>query len=230
MDQKYKTPDIVAIVARGGLGMIPVLGPLAAEIVGGIIPNQRLDRLEDTVARLEAMLEPDEKRLFESKMNDPEFIDLFEEAMLQSTRALTEERRENIAKLLKRGMTDEERGHQSKRRLFEVFASVNDTEAIILTAQAYDPNGESGFWDRHESILNPPTRTIGSSLAPWDSEAAMMSSVYVQHLTSLGLVSGQEPGVVGTIGDTAPSGVRLTPFGWQLVKYLVDAPEVDFSE
>lgn len=226
MGEKYKAPDILAIVAKGGLGAIPYVGPLAAEIIGGIIPNQRLDRLEDTVKRLEAMLDEDGVASFKSKMDDPDFIDLFEEAMLQAARALTDERRENIARLLKNGMLDEERSHQSKRRMLEFFERINDTEIIILMAQAYDPKSESEFWKKHEDILYPPQSTIGLPLEPSEVESTMMSKVYIQNLVNLGLVSRSSLGAWSEEGDADPSNVKLTTFGWQMVKYLADSDEV----
>ena len=41
-----KGTDIATILSKGLVGAIPFVGPLAAEIVGAIIPNQRIDRLE----------------------------------------------------------------------------------------------------------------------------------------------------------------------------------------
>ena len=41
-----KGTDIAMILSKGLVGAIPFVGPLAAEIVGAIIPNQRIDRLE----------------------------------------------------------------------------------------------------------------------------------------------------------------------------------------
>jgi hypothetical protein len=38
--------DVAAVIGKGLLGAIPFVGPLAAEIVGIIIPNQRLEHNE----------------------------------------------------------------------------------------------------------------------------------------------------------------------------------------
>lgn len=38
--------DIPKILAKGIFGTIPIAGPLISEIVGSLIPNQRMDRIE----------------------------------------------------------------------------------------------------------------------------------------------------------------------------------------
>jgi len=41
--------NVAAILGKGMVGAIPIIGPLAAEIVGAVIPNQRVDRIETLV-------------------------------------------------------------------------------------------------------------------------------------------------------------------------------------
>jgi hypothetical protein len=38
--------DVASIILKGTLGAVPFVGPLAAEIIGTLIPNQRLSRIE----------------------------------------------------------------------------------------------------------------------------------------------------------------------------------------
>jgi len=51
-----KGTDISAIIGKGLLGAIPFVGPMAAEIVGAVIPNQRIDRIESLLTLLESKL------------------------------------------------------------------------------------------------------------------------------------------------------------------------------
>ena len=37
--------DIITSLAKGTVGAVPFVGSLVAEIVGNIIPNQRVDRI-----------------------------------------------------------------------------------------------------------------------------------------------------------------------------------------
>ncbi len=47
------TTDYVAALSRGTFGTIPFVGPIAAEIIGHVIPNQRADRIVRFVELLE---------------------------------------------------------------------------------------------------------------------------------------------------------------------------------
>jgi hypothetical protein len=37
--------DILTTSFKGSAGMIPILGPYLAEIIGSLVPNQRIDRI-----------------------------------------------------------------------------------------------------------------------------------------------------------------------------------------
>ena len=50
---KNSKEDIIAIVGKGAVGAIPFVGPMAAEIIGALIPNQRMDRLEQFLKELD---------------------------------------------------------------------------------------------------------------------------------------------------------------------------------
>ncbi|MBU1000959.1 MAG: hypothetical protein KKE73_00365 [Proteobacteria bacterium] len=222
MDKKHKASDIIAIVAKGGLGAIPVIGPLAAEIVGRIIPNQRLDRLEDTLKRFRDNLDDEGLGMFKANMDNPEFIDLFEEAMLQAARALSDDRRENIARILKSGMTDEELNHMTKRRILEAFERTNDAEIILLQSGARKLNEDNEFKKQHEILFHIPDQTItGRPLEPSEAEAATMSKVYLKNLITLGLISDS---------SFEPDFIQLTSFGRQLLKYINNEPDADLDK
>ena len=46
------TTDIVTSLVKGGIGMVPAVGSLIAEIVGNVIPNQRVDRISNCVGQV----------------------------------------------------------------------------------------------------------------------------------------------------------------------------------
>src|ERR1700726_15204 len=47
-----KVPDRIAVALRSAVSLIPVAGGLLAEIISEIIPNQRLDRVENFLLAL----------------------------------------------------------------------------------------------------------------------------------------------------------------------------------
>ena len=56
--------DIATILGKGLGGAIPFVGPLAAEIVGAIIPNQRIERIESLLKILESKIDENDKNFY----------------------------------------------------------------------------------------------------------------------------------------------------------------------
>ncbi len=69
--------DFAVAVAKGTLGAIPGVGGIAAEIVGTLIPRQRLDRIAEFLEILGEKVAGVERDMLEQKMKSEEFIDLF---------------------------------------------------------------------------------------------------------------------------------------------------------
>ncbi len=124
--------DRAVAVAKGVIGALPILGPMFAEIIGSVIPQQRLDRIADVLKRLEERLgEIEQQRLQSSLATDSEAVDLLEEGMVQATRAVSDERRDQIAILLHTTLTDEQLRHAEKRKLWSLLGSLSDVEVLI---------------------------------------------------------------------------------------------------
>ena len=47
------TTDIVAAISKVGVGMVPYVGSILGEIIGNVIPNQRIDRITQFVQHLD---------------------------------------------------------------------------------------------------------------------------------------------------------------------------------
>jgi hypothetical protein len=99
--------DIMAAAARGVAAACPIIGGLISEAVNQIIPHQKLERvinylqmLEGDVSRLKDGLNQIEKHL-----QDNYGIDLFEESLVQASRAVTKERLSRIANLVARSLS-----------------------------------------------------------------------------------------------------------------------------
>ena len=72
--------------------------------------SSKLKLLEDKIKYLD-------RDLIESRFTSEEFADLLEDALPYAARALSEERREYIANLLKNCLTHEELDHAGKKKL-----------------------------------------------------------------------------------------------------------------
>jgi hypothetical protein len=100
------TPRDSAVAAlRGIVGAIPGAGPALAEL-----STMFLTLLADRLKRLETV---DLAR----KLRQPESIDLFEDGAYQAARALSEERREQIARLVADSISGERRDYLESKRV-----------------------------------------------------------------------------------------------------------------
>ena len=54
MDIDVRKKDVVASVLKGYLSGLPVLGPIVAEMIDDLIPNQRIDRIASLLKVLES--------------------------------------------------------------------------------------------------------------------------------------------------------------------------------
>lgn len=82
MTKIIEKPDIATIFTKGIVGAIPFVGPLAAEIVGTTIPNQRMDRIEKFLEKLEQKIKKMDQEKVKESIEKPESVDLFEDAFI----------------------------------------------------------------------------------------------------------------------------------------------------
>ena len=180
--------DIITIISKGALGAIPFVGPLAAEIIGATIPNQRIDRIESYLKILELKIPENDKKLIEEKMKRPESVDLLEDSFIQVSRALSEERKDYIASLMKNSLTNENLEYLEYKKLLSILGELNDFEIIILNSYSLRRGTPeyTEFMDLHEDILMAPSICIGSSRE--EIEKATMFKTHKIHLVKLGLL------------------------------------------
>ncbi|BBT80846.1 hypothetical protein WP8S18E11_25120 [Aeromonas veronii] len=216
-----KSTDVVAILGKGLAGAIPFVGPLAAEIIGAIIPNQRIDRIESLLRHLESKITEEDKLKVQAKISMPESVDLLEDGFLQAARALSEERKDYIASLLKNNLTKEHLEYIEHKRLLYILGQLNDLEIIILkyyTLHQSSPEFEE-FFTLHQEILQPQDVYIGSSQEALDK--TLIYQTHRSHLASLGLLRpvfkrakrGELPEFDDKTGMIKTNGYTITPLG-----------------
>ncbi len=220
--------DIAAIIGKGLIGTIPFVGPLAAEIIGAIIPNQRIDRIESLLRLLEAKIADEHKTEIQERITEPESVDLIEDGFMQASRALSEERKDYIASLLKNSLTDEALKHIEYKRLLLILGELNDLEVLLLKSHSmYQGNPEyNEFWEKHEEALTPPRAHLGSSREEVDKYTVYKT--HNVHLTSLGLLNprftkpkkGELPEFDEKTGIIKSSGYEITSLGRLLLRSI----------
>ena len=220
--------DLVTILSKGVLGAIPFVGPLAAEIIGATIPNQRIDRIESFLKIFESKLHEIDKNSIEEKITSPEHVDLLEDSFIQATRALSEERKDFIASLMKNSLTDENLEYIEYKRLLSTLGELNDFEIIILKSYSLDQCTQEykDFMEIHEDSLRTPIIYMDASIEDVNKEAIFQA--HKTHLVNLGLLKpkfkkpkkGELPEFDEKTGMIKYNGYSLSPLGRLLLKTI----------
>ena len=152
--------DLAVSLGKGILGAIPIVGPLMAEIVGHVIPNQRLDRLERFLRILEMKVGDVEQGKLKERFAKEEFVDLLEDGMLHASRALSDERKSYIASIIEAGIKEDEFETIQKKLILNLLSELNDAEVITLQSYGIHPQNREEYFEKHRNILTSP-------MTPW---------------------------------------------------------------
>lgn len=178
--------DKLVSVLRGTLGGAPWLGAALSEAVSVVIPNQRIDRIADMLMKLSAQLDEQKRGLVQKRVLEPEGIDILEEALWQSARALTEERRQYIASILSNGLTADEINLIETKKVLQLLSQLNDAEIVLLHYHASVRVNDS-FRNKFKEIINKVHPYIGAPQDVLDKSAVQTSLRH--HLMELGLLA-----------------------------------------
>lgn len=219
IDTSNNKTDLTVSALKGLAGMIPVVGSLAAEVAGTLIPNQRIDRINEYLYILSEKVVNIEAAVLENKFHDAGFIDLFEDSLYQAARALTRERKENIASLVKNSITDEKAEYLRYKYLLSLLSELNDVEILIL--QSYVRHNDEEFYNKHEDVFLKP-------LISEDWDARTIHENYKEHLVRLGLLryrfkkpkKGEFPEFDEKTGAMKSQGHDITSLGRILLRYI----------
>jgi len=222
-DTSTNRTDALVSLIKGIVGLAPFVGPLAEEVVGIIIPNQRLDRLAKLVQLLEGKVEGLDRDLLKVRFLIPGFVDLFEEGLYRAARAISEDRLDQIAALLKNGLSDEGANFAQYKYILSLLSELNDVELLIL--QAYNVGWVGDFVEENLAVLRPPLASFGS---PRDIiENATIHDSYEPHLVRLNLLkphfnhnSSGLPVFDSATGMMKSQGYTITALGRLLLKYV----------
>ncbi len=223
---RVEKSELGIALVKGGLGAIPLVGPLVAEVVGALIPNRRLERLEELMAELSRQIGDRDSESLRERFTSPEFVDILEEAMQQAARAVDPTRILQVAALLKNGLTDDEFRHLQDKRLLELLGELNDAEVILLRSYTYAVRNDAEWRKQHEAVLRPPLANMG---APQDDmDQATLHGQFREHLARLGLLKqrfrrwkkGELPEFNERTGLPQTEGYELTSLGRLLLRRI----------
>jgi hypothetical protein len=166
--------------------MIPVFGPLFSELINTFIPNQRLDRIGRLMLQLEEKLADVSKERLDARFRDPAFVDLLEDAMMQTARALDPDRVAQIASLLKNSIADEEVHRLRDKRLLGLLGELNEVEVLILSSHLGKYKDNPEFLGRHGRAITRPLECYADPNN--DVDALALYDEQISHMVRLGLL------------------------------------------
>lgn len=212
LDLKTNAADYIAAVTRVVGSAIPVVGGLLTEVITQIIPKQKIDRLVEYLKIIDQRLSYQEEKIerFKAAVESDQGSDLFEEGMVQASRALSDERRYHLANLITHSLTKDEISYSESKKLLNLYSELTDPELIILVYYSkYRTIGHpesKKFMEKHREILYPVDRTTNAPQRERDRGALQDS--YIDTLRRLKLIDG--PGNM----------VQLTDLGRLFLKYI----------
>lgn len=217
--------DGVAAVLRAGAGLVPGIGGPLAELVSQFIPNVRMQRAEDYLRWLNRKSEHLSDEQFRQRLMTEPAMDLVEEGALQAIRALTDQRREQIANAVTKGITGEAADILEAKRMLSLLRQLDEAQIIIL-ASKLNKNQNKEYFDNHVNILRIVALHMQSPRE--DLDRGTVQQIGRQQLTSLGLLrqrfkkpkKGQAPEMDEKTGMIASSGDEITPLGRLLLRAI----------
>ena len=213
-----KTDDLASIL-RGLAGAVPWVGSLVAELITTIIPNQRMDRFSEYLKILGKKLSTIEEHIVNAKLQDDGFISLFEESLYSAVIAVTQERKEHIASIVKNSITDKTADYVRYKYLLSLLSELNDIEILLL--QSYTRYNDKEFHDKHENVLWKP-------LVSEDLNTRVVHENYKEHMVRLGLLrprfkkpkKGEFPEFDEKTGMVKAQGFDITSQGRILLRHI----------
>jgi len=222
-----QTADYVAAAAKSILGIVPFAGSLLVELVGIIIPNQRVDRIAKFAAALQAKLTTLDQEFVRAKLTDENFSDLMEEGLRQAARSLSDERREYIASVICSGLSSEEIQFAEAKHMLKILGEISDVEVIWLRYYLVTTKGaDDAYRAKHTSILTPLTVY---PRAPSDiRDKAALQYNYKERLCQLGLLERRYetdpqthlPIFDSLTGNAKVHGYQITALGRLLLRQI----------
>jgi hypothetical protein len=225
--------DPAKALLKGVLSSIPFIGGVVSEIVGHIIPDQRFDRLESYVRHLGEEMQRIGTSQAEQKLKEPENVDLFEDGAFASARAMSDDRRLRIARLVAYGISGDELARLEAKRLLALLAQLDDGQVIVLSSYLSKNQRDPEFLETHENLLAPVRAHLGSSRAEHD--VALVRELGREQLVALRLLQerfrkpkkGENPEFDEKTGRIKAEHLSVSPLGRLLLRRLGIAEEGD---
>ena len=219
--------DRTVAIARAAGSLVPG-GQVIAELIGEIIPNQRIERLERYTRRLAERVDH-----LETTKGTHERVALFEDGAFLAIRATTEDRMKHIADVVSNGLNGSEQEVLDGRRLLNLLSQLDVDDIIFLESKIHG-RLETAV-KRHPDIVREPF--VSQASGDEERDHAILWRLRERTLIRLGLLQvkyrkpkrGEMPEFDQTTGMIKAQGSKLTRLGLMLLRHLGLADEKSFS-
>lgn len=142
VDFKANKNDLAATVARSVLGAVPVVGAALTEVVNSIIPNQRIDRVNLYLEKLQSLFSEKEWQAIKKL---PEKVAMIEEGIYAAGLTPYKERVDRIAYVIANGLSQEQIRADKISKLLFAAKNISDFDVIILESYRLWDNNAEGY-------------------------------------------------------------------------------------
>ncbi len=217
--------DTQVTLLKSVAGLVPGIGCIIQGIIESTIPNQRIERIEAFLRHLSDSIQEVD---FRNAVATSDGLDLFEEGLLQASRALSDERKLQIAELVAKGFRSDSTEKAAARHFLRILNQIDDRQIILLAKylpenQPYIGNTRAeNFFKNHSDVISP-----GHSIEDIFDEEACKEANFGNHLNAsmigylsvFGLLDENES--IDSIGTPSVSRqFSITELGKEFLKFL----------
>lgn len=183
--------DYTTSILKSVFGAIPIVGPAAQELLGIIIPRQRMDRVITFVELLSQDLKElrEDFESFLSRISDVKYSSLFYKACVGSADAYSEERIKYIKNIFIYGLRQTDMQVYKAEALLNLLNRVTDIEIVYLRMYYLLKWNLERFKEYQEKtglfILQP---NIYSGMTHEEIDDEVAKKIYLNNLVSYGLL------------------------------------------
>jgi hypothetical protein len=128
---KDKAQEVTVATIKGGISLIPGIGPIAAEVLGTYIPNRRMERVEKMLCEFAIHVSGHKPEYIQERMKEDDFINLFEQAAYDAAKSKEENRLRAIGKILSSGVNINAKIAQAEKYL-SIIRDLDDLDLLLL--------------------------------------------------------------------------------------------------
>jgi len=190
-DQKLNpnVSDVISSLVKAGANLVPYAGPFIAEIVGNLIPNQRLDRVTKFLEILNSKIESmkDEIDILRLK-TDNNLLILFEKSLICSTQTNSKEKYYYYSDFVVSCFLPNATEQMQKERILSILSELNDIEVLHLIYYSFNPTigMQNSFISKYKDVLFPHQRTMNEPMEHGYND--YFKELYLDNLERLRLI------------------------------------------